>query len=79
MCMTKQLAIRIEATILEAVDAAAEQDQRSRSEVIREALELWLQRRSLAEKVRRHREGYRRHPVDADEFSPVLEAQVWPK
>jgi metal-responsive CopG/Arc/MetJ family transcriptional regulator len=77
--MTKQLAIRIEAAILEAVDAAAQQDRRTRSEVIREALELWLHRRSLAEKVRRHREGYRRHPVDPDEFSPVLEAQVWPK
>jgi metal-responsive CopG/Arc/MetJ family transcriptional regulator len=77
--MTKSLAIRIDTTLLEAVDAAASSDRRSRSEVIREALQLWLHHRTLAQKVRQHREGYRRHPVGADEFSPVLGVQHWPK
>ena len=65
--------------MLKAVDAAARPEKRDRSEVVREALELWLKRRSLAEKVRRHREGYKRHPVTSEEFEPVLRAQAWPK
>ena len=77
--MTKTISIRIDETLLDAVDAAAEPKHRGRSEIIREALELWLRRRELAEKVRRHREGYERHPVKPDEFAPVLEAQQWPK
>ena len=79
ICMTKTISIRIDESLLHAVDVASEGDQRRRSEIVREALELWLKRRTLAEKVRRHREGYERHPVAADEFAPVLEAQVWPK
>ncbi len=79
ICMTKTISIRIDESLLHAVDIASEGDRRGRSEIVREALELWLKRRTLAEKVRRHREGYERHPVAADEFAPVLEAQVWPK
>ena len=77
--MTKTISVRIDESLLRAVDAAAGPEQRGRSEVIREALELWLQRRVLREKVRRHREGYQRHPIAPDEFAPVLEAQRWPK
>lgn len=79
VCMTKTISIRIDEALLHAVDVASEGDKRGRSEIVREALELWLKRRTLAEKVRRHREGYERHPVTDDEFAPVLEAQVWPK
>ena len=77
--MAKILSIRIDESVLKAVDAAARPEKRGRSEVVREALELWLRRRSLAEKVRRHREGYKRHPLDRDEFEPILGAQTWPK
>ncbi len=77
--MAKTISIRIDESLLETVDAAVGPERRGRSEVIREALELWLKRRSLAEKVRRDREGYKRYPVAPDEFSPVLGAQTWPK
>lgn len=77
--MTKMISIRIEDSLLKAVDAEVGREHRGRSEIIREALELWLKRRALAEKVRRHREGYKRHPVGPEEFAPVLEAQQWPK
>lgn len=77
--MTKTISIRIDESLLHAVDIAGKGDERGRSEIVREALELWLKRRTLAEKVRLHREGYERHPVADDEFAPVLEAQVWPK
>jgi hypothetical protein len=47
--------------------------------VVREALELWLKRWTIAEKVRRHREGYTRHPVGPNEFARFSEPGVWPK
>ena len=77
--MTKTISIRIDEELLYAVDIAGGAEHRGRSEVIREALEAWLKRRALAEKVQRHREGYVRHPVSPDEFAPLLKAQVWPK
>lgn len=77
--MTRTISIRIDESLIEAVDEAGEKAGAGRSAIIREALQLWLRRRSLAEKVRRHGEGYRHRPVEADEFGPVLEAQPWPK
>jgi Arc/MetJ-type ribon-helix-helix transcriptional regulator len=77
--MAKTISIRIDEPLLKAIDVAVKRQQRRRSEVIREALELWLKRRVLEEKVRRHREGYKRHPVTSDEFEPILRAQRWPK
>lgn len=77
--MGKTIAVRIDESVLKAVDAAARPGRRARSEVVREALDLWLKRRAMAEKVRRHREGYERHPVKRGEFEPVLRAQIWPK
>jgi Arc/MetJ-type ribon-helix-helix transcriptional regulator len=77
--MEKTISIRIDESLLNAVDAVVKPGQRRRSDVIREALELWLRRRAIEEKVRRHREGYTRHPVSPDEFEPILKAQRWPK
>ena len=77
--MTKTISLRIDEAFWHSVDVVGEAEHKSRSEVVREALELWLKRRALAEKVRRHREGYTRHPVAHDEFAPVLGAQTWPK
>jgi len=77
--MTKTVSLRIDTALLNSVDAASKAERKDRSEVVREALELWLKRRAIAEKVRRHREGYARHPVGPNEFAPVLGAQSWPK
>ena len=77
--MTKTISIRIEESLLKAVDVAMKPGRRRRSDVIREALELWLRRRALEEKVRRHREGYIRNPVSPEEFEPILRAQRWPR
>ena len=77
--MTTTISVRLDTTLLAAVDEAGAADRHGRSEVVRDALELWLQRRALAAKVRQHREGYARQPVTPDEFSPVLGAQTWPK
>ena len=77
--MTKGISVRIDETLLQVVDDAGKVDNKGRSQVVREALELWLRARTIAEKVERHREGYIRHPVASNEFSLVLGAQTWPK
>lgn len=77
--MTQTISLRIDESLLQAIDLAGQSEKRGRSEVVREALELWLKQRSIAEKVRLHKEGYERHPVSEDEFAPVLGAQTWPK
>jgi len=77
--MTKTISLRLDQQLLRAVDVATKSSHKARSEVVSEALELWLKQRSIAEKVRRHCEGYARNPVARDEFAPVLKAQSWPK
>lgn len=77
--MTKTISLRVESRLLRAIDIATKKSSKARSDVVNEALELWLKRSATQEKVRRHREGYARHPVAKDEFSPVLKAQSWPK
>lgn len=77
--MSRTISLRIDDALLAEIEQAGAADRRGRSEVMREALELWLRQRTLAEQVRRHREGYSRKPVAPDEFAPVLEAQLWPK
>lgn len=75
--MAKTIAVRLDETLLQAIDRSGR--RRGRSAVVREALQMWIARQALAEKVRRHREGYARHPANRDEFGPVLGAQTWPK
>jgi Arc/MetJ-type ribon-helix-helix transcriptional regulator len=77
--MTKTISLRLNQRLLRAIEVASKSAHKDRSEVVSEALELWLERRAAAEKVRRHREGYARHPVGRNEFAPVLKAQTWPK
>lgn len=77
--MARTVSLRIDEELLDAVDRAGSAERRARSAVVREALEQWLKRRNLAERVQRHREGYARKPVARDEFSSVLGAQTWPK
>lgn len=77
--MTKLLSVRLDEHLVEAVDAAGRAEHRLRSDVVREALELWLKQRRTAEQVARHRAGYERCRVASDEFAPVLGAQRWPK
>ncbi len=76
--MTKTISIRLDQALVDAIDEAGGEKQRGRSDVVREAVELWLRRKALEERVRMHREGYQRQPVKPEEFGPVLGAQTWP-
>ena len=77
--MTKTISLRLDQRLLRAVEVASKTAHKDRSEVVSEALELWLKRRAVAEKVRRHRNGYARQPIGRNEFAPVLKAQSGPK
>ena len=77
--MTKTVSLRLDQELLEAVEIARKASHKDRSQVGSEALQLWLKRRIIREKVRRHRAGYARRPITRGEFAPVLKAQTWPK
>lgn len=77
--MTKTISVRLDDGLVRAMDDVARAERLGRSEAVREAVELWLTQRRLAEKIRRHQEGYRRRPVKPEEFSLVLGSQQWPK
>jgi len=77
--MSKMVAIRVDESLLAGVDRERRAESLSRARVIHEALELWIERRRLAEAIRREQEAYERMPVRDDEFGPVLGAQRWPK
>lgn len=77
--VTKLVSVRIEEELLKAVDEITNGEARPRADAVREALEAWVREKRTAELVRRHREGYERKPVGEREFSPVLDAQLWPK
>ena len=40
---------------------------------------MWLAREREVAAVRREHAGYERAPVAEDEFSPLFQAQTWPR
>jgi hypothetical protein len=76
--MTKTISLRLDQRLLRVIEVASKTTHKDPSTVVSEALELWLKRRAVAAKVKRHRKGYARHPVTPDEFVPVMKAQTWP-
>jgi metal-responsive CopG/Arc/MetJ family transcriptional regulator len=77
--MSKMVAVRLDTRLLAAVDRQRRRDRVTRAKVIHDALAAWIARRQADEAMARDREGYARHPIGADEFAPILGAQVWPK
>ena len=63
--------------LVTAVDRVARRSKTTRSSFTRDALRAALERHP-EELERKHREGYRRHPVQAEEFSGWEKAQAWP-
>ena len=78
-CMTRAVSVRIDECLIAAIDEARMKERRDRSDIVREALLLWLRQRKLAEQVREHGAGYGKELVSGAEFGPVLETQQWPK
>ena len=63
--------------LVKAVDRISKQLNTSRSAFTRKALREALARYSIEQLEIKHRQGYERHPVDADEFSVWETEQAW--
>lgn len=63
--------------LVQAVDRVSKQLRTSRSAFTRKALREALSRYNFEQLERKHREGYKRHPVTADEFSVWEAEQAW--
>ena len=73
------IAVRLQDEILARVDQERKRDGLTRAGAVNEALRLWVDKRRYDEAVRRDQAGYLRHPIEEDEFLPLLGAQPWPK
>ena len=63
--------------LVKAVDRVSKRLHTSRSAFTRKALREALSQYSLEQLERKHRQGYERHPVAADEFSVWETEQAW--
>jgi len=63
--------------LVKAVDRISKQLRTNRSAFTRKALREALDRYSLEELERKHRQGYERHPAVGDEFSVWETEQDW--
>jgi len=63
--------------LVKAVDRVSRQLRTSRSAFTRNALREALARHRLEQLERKHRQGYGRHPVAANEFSVWETEQAW--
>jgi metal-responsive CopG/Arc/MetJ family transcriptional regulator len=63
--------------LVKTVDRVSKQLHTSRSAFTRKALREALSRYDLEQLERKHRQGYERHPVTAEEFSVWETEQAW--
>ena len=63
--------------LVKTVDRVSKQLRTSRSAFTRKALREALTRYNLEQMERKHLQGYKRHPVVADEFSVWETEQAW--
>ena len=77
LAFMRTIQMTLDEDLVEAVDKAARRLGKSRSAFTREALRAALRRLREWELDRKHKEGYRRHPVGKDEFSVWTAEQAW--
>jgi Arc/MetJ-type ribon-helix-helix transcriptional regulator len=77
--MSKLVAVRLPEETLHNVDRERKKNHLTRSAVIKLALDAWVQRQRYEADMKRDRDAYDRHPVNAEEFRSLIAAQVWPK
>jgi len=75
----KTLSITIDEGLLKELDQNVHQfSLGGRSEAVREAVREWLYRQALKKKIQKEIEGYRKKPVDSNEFGSLISAQEFP-
>ena len=73
----KTVQMTLDEDLIDAVDRVSKQLHTSRSAFTRKALREALARYSVEQLEHKHRQGYERHPVAADEFSAWETEQAW--
>lgn len=73
----RTIQMTIDEELIKEVDRVSKQLHTSRSAFTRKALREALTRYSLEQLERKHRQGYERYPVAADEFSVWEAEQAW--
>ena len=73
----RTIQMTIDDDLVKAVDRVSKQLNTSRSSFTRKALREALASHNLEQLERKHRQGYERHPVAADEFSIWETEQAW--
>ena len=73
----KTVSIVVEEQLLEQIDAVAQVRRQKRSELFCEAARQWLKQQRVKALVKQERKGYRKQPVQPEEFGPLLRAQKW--
>jgi metal-responsive CopG/Arc/MetJ family transcriptional regulator len=75
--MTKTVQLTLDETLLERIDRATQALGIPRSDFIRQAVEISLQNMAISELERRHRKGYKQHPIKPGEFDVWEAEQAW--
>ena len=73
----KTVQMTLDEDLVKEVDRVSKLLHTTRSAFTRKALREALVRYSLEKLERKHRQGYERHPVAADEFSVWEKEQAW--
>jgi len=73
----KTVQMTLDDDLVRSVDRVSKKLRTSRSAFTRDALREALARYSTAQEEKRHRLGYERHPVVADEFAAWESEQAW--
>ena len=73
----KTVQMTLDAELVQAVDQVSKRLNTSRSAFTRQALRDALAKFNREQLEKKHREGYERNPVAADEFSIWEPEQVW--
>jgi len=73
----KTVSIAVDEELLEQIDAVAQVRRQKRSEILCEAARQWLKQQRIKTLVKQDRRGYRKQPVQPDEFGPLIRAQKW--
>ena len=73
----RTIQMTLDEDLVKEVDRISKQLRTNRSAFTRKALREALARYSVEQLERKHRQGYERHPIGADEFSVWEKEQVW--
>ena len=73
----KTIQMTLDEDLVKAVDRISKQLNTTRSAFTRQALREALSRYSTEQLEQKHKKGYEKHPVTADEFSVWDEEQAW--